>query len=65
MLDWHYWQVRMKATRALGKIRRNIPDRAIQRLLELRHDPVRAVREAADDARGEILSLEAGMEDEV
>jgi hypothetical protein len=33
--------------------------------VELRHDPVRAVREAADDALGEILSLEAGMEDEV
>ena len=65
MLDWHYWQVRMKAARALGQIRRNIPDGAIQRLLELRHDPVRAVREAADDALGEILSLEAGMEDEV
>jgi len=65
MLDWHYWQVRMKAAQALGKIRRNIPDEAIQRVLELRHDPVRAVREAADDALGEILSLEAGMEDEV
>ncbi len=65
MLDWHYWQVRIKAIRALGKIRRNIPDIAIHRLLELRHDSVPAVRGAADDALAEILSLEAGMEDEV
>lgn len=65
LLDWHYWQVRLRAAWALGEIRRNIPDAAIRRLLELRHDPLsRAVREAADEALASILSLETGIEDE-
>jgi HEAT repeat protein len=67
LLDWPHWQVRIKAIEALGKLRRNIPDAAIRRLLELRRDPdprMKAVREAADDALGETLSLEAGIEDE-
>lgn len=33
LLDWHYWQVRVKAARVPGKIRRNIPDLAIKRLV--------------------------------
>ena len=65
LLDWPYWEVRMKAAEALGAIHRNIPDHAIRRLLELRHDPqALAVREAADEALAEILSRESGMEDE-
>jgi HEAT repeat protein len=65
LLSWHHWQVRTNAAKALGSIRRNIPDTAIRRLLELRRqDPVRAVREAADDALAEILSLETGIEDD-
>jgi HEAT repeat protein/transcriptional regulator with XRE-family HTH domain len=65
LLDWPYWQVQMKAAQALGKIRRNIPNVAIRRLLELRHDPQsRAVRLAANDALAEILSLETGIEDD-
>ena len=65
LLSWPHWQVRTNAARALGSIRRNIPDAAIRRLLELRlHDPVRVVREAADDALAEILSLETGIEDD-
>lgn len=45
-LNRPYWQVRMKAAQTLGRLRRNIPDATIQRLLELRHDPLsRAVRE--------------------
>ncbi|HEU5378252.1 MAG TPA: HEAT repeat domain-containing protein [Ktedonobacteraceae bacterium] len=64
-LDWPYWQVRMKAAQALGKVRRDIPTSTIRRLLELRHDPAsRAVREAADEALAEILSLETGIEDD-
>lgn len=64
LLDWPYWEVRMKATQALGKLRRNIPDAMIRQLLDLRHDPrSRAVREAADEALAEILSLETGIED--
>ncbi len=38
LLDWPYWQVRMKAASALGEVRRNIPDTAIRRLLALRSD---------------------------
>lgn len=65
LLDWPYWEVRMKAAQALGKLRRNIPDAAIRRLLELRHDPQsRAVRVAANDALPEILSLQTGIEDD-
>jgi len=65
LLDWPYWEVRFKATQALGKLRRNIPDRAIRRLLDLRRDPTsRALRIAADDALSDILSLETGIEDD-
>jgi hypothetical protein len=65
LLQWPYWEVRMKAAQALGKLRRNIPDAAIRHLLELRNDPQsRAVRLAANDALAEILSLEAGIEDD-
>ncbi len=67
-LDYPHWQVRLKAIQALGHLRRNIPDAAIRRLLAFRRDPdlkMRAVREAADDALAEILSLEAGIEDDV
>jgi HEAT repeat protein len=65
LLDWPYWEVRMRAARALGAIHRNIPDRAIRRLIELRRDPeAQAVCKAADEALVEILSRESGMEDE-
>ena len=67
LLQWPYWQVRMKAARALGQIRRNIPDEAIRRLLVLQRDTDphnRAVQKAADDALAEILSLETGIEDD-
>jgi len=65
LLDWPYWEVQMKAAEALGKLRRNIPDIAIERLYTLRiHSQSRAVREAADNALSEILSLETGIEDE-
>jgi HEAT repeat protein len=66
LLDWHFWQVRVKAAKALGQIQRNVPETTIKRLLELRLDPdpmMRAVREAANDALAEILSLETGIED--
>ena len=64
-LDWPYRQVRLKAVQALGKLRRNIPDATIRRLLELRHEPnSRAMREAADETLAEILSLETGIEDD-
>jgi HEAT repeat protein len=67
LLDWPYWQVRMQAVETLGELRRNIPDAAIRRLLALRRDPnplMKSVREAADDALAEILSLEDGIEDD-
>ena len=65
LLDWPYWEVRMRAAQVLGKLRRNIPEESISRLLELRNDPEsQALRRAADDALAEILSLETGIEDE-
>jgi HEAT repeat protein len=64
LLEWPYWEVRMEACKALGKIRRSMPDTAIRRLLTLRGDQEsEAVRLAADDALAEILSLETGIED--
>jgi HEAT repeat protein len=66
LLDWpYYWEVRMKAAQALGKLRHNVPEEAIRRLIELRNGPEPlAVRRAADDALAEVLSLEAGIEEE-
>jgi HEAT repeat protein len=65
LLNWPYWQVRLKAIQAFGKIRRNIPDSALRRLLELRHDPQsQAVRRVANNVLAEVLSLETGIEDE-
>ncbi|WP_161977793.1 HEAT repeat domain-containing protein [Dictyobacter kobayashii] len=65
LLDDPYWETRMEAARSLGAIHRNIPDRAIRRLLELRHDPQsNQVSQAADAALAQILSYENGMEDE-
>jgi HEAT repeat protein len=65
LLDHPFWEVRVRAAKTLGTLRRNIPDRAIRRLLELRKDPESPdVQAAADQALAEILSLEQGMEDE-
>ena len=64
LCEWPYSGTRVRAAQALGKVRRNIPDATIRWLLELRQrDPSRAVRNAADDALAEILSLETGIED--
>jgi HEAT repeat protein len=65
LLDWPHWETRLKAIQALGQIRRAIPDAAIRRLLELRlgaRSPL--IRNAADKALAEILSLETGIEDD-
>ncbi len=65
LLDHPFWEVRANASQTLGILRRNIPDRTIQRLLELRRDPESPdVRASADLALAEILSLEQGMEDD-
>lgn len=65
LLDYPFWEVRGRAAQALGTLRRNIPDRAIRRLLELRKDDESPdVRVAADQALADILSLEQGMEEE-
>ena len=67
LLDWPHPEVQLSAVEALGNIRRYIPDSAIQRLYTLRRDldpKMRKVREAADDALAEILSLEDGIEDD-
>jgi HEAT repeat protein len=67
LLDWPHWQVRLKAIKALGKIRSNIPDATLRRLYVLRRDSdptMQVIREAADDVLADILSLETGLEDE-
>lgn len=65
LLDWPYWEVRVKAAQALGKLRRNIPQEAILRLLTLRNESeAQTVCRAADDALAEILSLEASLEED-
>jgi len=65
LLDHPFLEVRVRAAETLGTLRRNIPDSAIRRLLELRQEPESpGVRAAADQALAEILSLEQGMEDE-
>lgn len=65
LLSREYWEVRMKATKALGQTRHSIPDAAIRRLLELRHEPESlAVCISAEEALAAILSLETGIEDD-
>ncbi len=65
LLDWPYWEVRMRAAEAFRKLRRDIPEEAILRLFTLRDndDEVQTVRVAADDALAEILSLQDGLEE--
>lgn len=65
LLDWPFEKTRLEAVRALGAIHRNIPDRAIRRLLTMRHAARSSeLRSAADLALAEILSYENGMEEE-
>lgn len=62
LLDWPYWEVQMKAARILGTLYRNIPQGVIECLFALRKETVsQTVREAADDALAELLSLERGQ----
>ena len=54
----------MKAAQALGKLRRDIPQEAVERLKAMRNDPgSRAVQLAADDALAEILSFEPSVDE--
>jgi HEAT repeat protein len=67
LLDWPFWQVRIRVAQAFGALRRSIPDSAIRRLLALRNesDPrMHAVQVIIDDVLAEILSLETGIEDD-
>ncbi len=64
LLDWPYWEVQMMAAQILGTLQRNIPQEVIERLFALRKNAAsRTVREAADDALAELLSLEIGLDD--
>jgi HEAT repeat protein len=65
LLDWPYWEVRMKAAEALSKLRHPLLEATLRRLLVLRHDPQsRAVRVAANEALDKLLSLETCLEDD-
>lgn len=64
LLDWPYWEVRLKAACALRRLGCELPDAAVRRLLELRRDrESRAVREAAEEALAGFLTLDAGLEE--
>lgn len=64
LLDWPYWEVQMKAVQILGTLRRNIPQEVIEHLFALRRNAAsQTVRETADDALAELLSLEIGLDD--
>lgn len=59
-----HWQVQWQAIGSFRTLHRPIPDVAIQQLLYLRqHSPARPVRQAADDALAELLTLETGIEE--
>jgi HEAT repeat protein len=65
LLFWPHWQVQLQAIESLRTLHRPIPDIAIQQLLYLRqHSPARPVRQAADDALAELLTLETGIEED-
>jgi HEAT repeat protein len=65
LLEWPQWDVQEQAAKALGAIKRNIPDQGIRALMTLRRTAEKkSVRLAADTALGEILSVEQGMEEE-
>lgn len=62
LLNWPYWEVRMKAAKALGKIRHHIPVTTVKRLENLRKDPEsHAVCETADAALAKILVLDENV----
>jgi HEAT repeat protein len=65
LLFWPHWQVQWQVIESFRKLHRPIPDAAIQQLLYLRqHSPARPVRQAADDALAELLTLETGIEED-
>jgi hypothetical protein len=64
LLDSSYWNVRASVISALQQLRPRLPDAAIDCILALRHDPESAaVRIAADDLLGGLLTLEWSIED--
>jgi HEAT repeat protein len=65
LLFWPHWQVQLQAIGSFRTLHRPIPDTAIKQLLYLRqHSLARPVRQAADDALAELLTLETGIEED-
>jgi HEAT repeat protein len=65
LLFWPHWQVQLRVIGAFRTLHRPIPDTVIKQLLYLRqHAQARPVRQAADDALAELLSLETGIEED-
>lgn len=65
LLFWPHWQVQWQVIESFRTLHRPIPDAAIQQVLYLRqHSPARPVRQAADDALAELLTLETGIEED-
>jgi hypothetical protein len=66
LLFWPHWQVQLQAIRSFRTLHRPLPDTAIKQLLYLRqHSLARPMRQAADDALAELLSLETGIEEDL
>jgi HEAT repeat protein len=64
LLFWPHWQVQLNTIEAFRRLRRPIPDHAIEQLLYLRQSSqAEPVRQVADDALAELLSLETGVEE--
>lgn len=65
LLFWPHWQVQLNAIESFRKLHRSIPDDAIRQLLYLRQNSqALCVRQAADNALAELLSLETGLEED-
>ena len=65
LLFWPHWQVQLNAIGSFRKLHRPIADTVIYQLLHLRQNSqARAVRQVADDALAELLSLETGIEED-
>jgi HEAT repeat protein len=64
LLSWPHWQVQLNAMESFRKLHRPISDDAINQLLYLRQNSqARPVRQVADDALAELLSLETAIEE--
>jgi HEAT repeat protein len=64
LLFWPHWQVQLNVIESFRRLHRPIPDNAIKHLLYLRQNSqAQPVRQVADNALADLLSLETGIEE--